>query len=182
MGRRFFSGLLLAAVLCGVTGAGPARAEFTMTDRSGAWFFYTQRGLGQGFAACQVVSCLRGVCSSGTASRTQFSLYDARDGRGAMPEFISPQRARPGATATLDIGGARFVLSNLFKSPQYYMMSRDRAQAAEIVARLRGLEQTDSNAKFHVIDPQGRRHEFTVRGVSVSLDRMQSRCSPVSAE
>ncbi|MEQ3626895.1 MAG: hypothetical protein ABNH26_11700 [Celeribacter sp.] len=181
MGRRSFLGLLLAGMLS-VGTASPALAEFTMTDRSGAWFFYTQRGLGQGFAACQVVSCLRGVCSSSAASRTQFSLYDARDGRGAMPEFISPQRARPGQNALLDISGARFELSNLYKSPQYYMMSRTPAQAQEIIARLRGLEEADSNAKFHVTDPQGRRHEFTVRGVSVSLDRMQSRCTSLTAE
>ena len=105
--------LLLATFLWGGLLGSPVRAEFTLIDRAEAWFFYTQRGVGSRNAACQIVSCVDGVCGSGAASRTQFSLYDARDGMGITPEFVAPRRARPRQTATLEVNEKTFTLKNL---------------------------------------------------------------------
>jgi len=155
-----------------------AKAEFTYVDSSGAWLFYTQRGVGANYAACQVVSCVRGVCTSGPNPRTQFSLYDARDGRGISPEFIAPRRVEPGGTAQLRIGTETFWLRNTFPSPQYYMFIENTADIRKVLRGLVELERRDDNAKFHVIDAGGTEHEFTVRGLTTSLNRMQRRCDP----
>jgi hypothetical protein len=153
-----------------------ARAEFTLIDRAEAWFFYMQRGVGRSYAACQIVSCVRGVCGAGGTARTQFSLYDARDGHGVMPEFVAPNRVAPGAFATLFVNGDRFELHNRFSSPQYYLQA-ENGSAARIVDALLALEAQDGLARFVVLDPQGREHAFTVRGVTESLDRMERRCT-----
>lgn len=166
----------LVAGLSLLTAPMPARAEFTLIDRADAWFFYMQRGVGQRYAACQVVSCLRGICGAGGTARTQFSLYDARDGHGALPEFISPRRADPGARAKLIVDGAQFDLVNNFGSPQFFLQAEPES-ASEIVAALQSLEERDALARFHVRDPGGAEHEFTVRGVTRSLERMGRRCT-----
>ncbi|WP_213546851.1 hypothetical protein [Vannielia litorea] len=158
----------------------PARAEFTLIDRLGAWLFYTQRGVGSSYAACQVVSCVDGTCSTGPGGRTQFSLYDARDGRGIFPEFIAPRRVPPGGVARLDIAGREFVMKNTFPSPQFYLQVESVREAKAVLNRLVALEQADSNGKFTVVDPFGTRFEFTARGVTGSLDRMVRRCTPRS--
>ncbi len=158
----------------------PARAEFTLIDRLGAWLFYTQRGVGSNYAACQVVSCVDGTCGMGRGGRTQFSLYDARDGRGIFPEFIAPRRVPPGGIARLDIAGREFVMKNTFPSPQFYLQVEKVEEAKAVLDRLVALERADSNGKFTVVDPFGARFEFTARGVTGSLDRMVRRCTPRS--
>jgi hypothetical protein len=181
MKERYLNALFVFAAaifLSGVMWGSPSRAEFTLIDRADAWFFYTQRGVGSNNAACQVVSCVRGVCGSGARGRTQFSLYDARDGRGIMPEFISPRRAMPSQTATLELNGQVYVLQNPFKSPQFYLQVSEVQDAVEIVKQLQNLETQDRLGKFFVVDPQGRRHQFTVRGITESLSRMNRRCTP----
>ncbi|MBY6046840.1 hypothetical protein [Vannielia litorea] len=155
----------------------PARAEFTLIDSLGAWFFYTQRGVGASYAACQVVSCVDGTCGSGRGARTQFSLYDARDGRGIFPEFIAPRRVPPGGVARLSIGGQDFVMKNLFPSPQFYLQIEKVEDAKAVLDYLVALEKADGNGKFTVVDPYGSRFEFTARGVTGSLDRMIRRCT-----
>ena len=172
----WLSALVLAVLLPLVTLPLPARAEFTLIDRADAWFFYMQRGVGRRYAACQVVSCLRGTCEMDETARTQFSLYDARDGHGAMPEFISPRRVPPGARASLFVDGTRFDLVNRFGSPQYFLQANtDSAQ--QIVDALRQLEARDALGRFVVRDAGGEDHVFTVRGVTRSLDRMERRCT-----
>lgn len=177
---RAFLGLpaLVASVAVAVSLAAPAaaRAEFTLIDRADAWFFYMQRGVGRSYAACQVVSCVRGVCGAGGTARTQFSLYDARDGQGVMPEFVAPFRVGPGEVATLFVNGDRFDLHNRFASPQYYLQA-ENGSAERIVDALVALEAQDDLGKFMVLDPEGREHVFTVRGVTRSLDRMDRRCA-----
>ncbi|QDC09264.1 hypothetical protein FHY55_08425 [Oceanicola sp. D3] len=158
----------------------PARAEFTLIDRLGAWLFYTQRGVGASYAACQVVSCVDGTCGTGRGGRTQFSLYDARDGRGIFPEFIAPRRVPPGGLAKLNIAGREFVMKNTFPSPQFYLQVEDVSDAKAVLNRLVALERADRNAKFTVVDPFGTRFEFAARGVTGSLDRMVRRCTPRS--
>lgn len=170
------------AVLLGVwllltlSAASPARAEFTLVDRADAWFFYMQRGVGQRYAACQVVSCARGLCGSRQSARTQFSLYDARDGHGALPEFISPRRVQPGAQATLILNGEQFTLVNPFGSPQFFLQAHPNSADA-IVAALQALEAQDDLGLFQVRDPDGAEHMFTVRGITRSLERMERRCT-----
>ncbi|MFT6104608.1 MAG: hypothetical protein ACJA1E_001030 [Paracoccaceae bacterium] len=154
------------------------RAEFTLIDRADAWFFYTQRGVGQRNAACQLVSCVRGLCDTGASSRTQFSLYNARDGRGIRPEFIAPSRAASSDVAVLELNGKTFALQNQFQSPQFYMQVRNSGDADQIVDGLRALEARDRSGKFFVVDPKGRRHQFTVQGITESLSRMARRCTP----
>ncbi|MBT0956257.1 hypothetical protein IV417_02565 [Alphaproteobacteria bacterium KMM 3653] len=158
-------------------GAMPASAEFTLLDQSGAWLFYAQRGVGRSHAACQVVSCVRGTCGSGSRGRTQFSLYDARDGRGVRPEFIAPERVRPGAEVTLTLNGKSIQLRNTFKSPQFYLFVKSGSDAQLVLEELRALEASDANGKFTVSTPEGDAFPFTVRGVTTSLDRMGRRCS-----
>lgn len=177
---RILRHLFFVAVFGSASASSPALAEFTLIDRADAWFFYTQRGVGQSNAACQVVSCVRGVCGAGATGRTQFSLYDARDGRGILAEFIAPRRARPGQTAILTIGSKQFSLRNQFRSPQFYMQPDSMDLSKDIIARLRKLERQDRLGKFTVKDPQGRSHVFTVHGINESLARMERRCTPRS--
>lgn len=165
-----------ACLLVSLSAAAPARAEFTLIDRAEAWFFYMQRGVGHRYAACQVVSCPRGVCGPGASARTQFSLYDARDGHGALPEFISPRRADPGAQASLVLNGEQFPLVNPFGSPQFFLQAHPDA-AGPILQALQALEAQDALGRFTVRDPDGREHVFTVRGITQSLERMERRCT-----
>ncbi|MFY0632308.1 MAG: hypothetical protein JXQ91_00725 [Vannielia sp.] len=165
-------------MLFGMVDTRPARAEFTLIDNLGAWLFYTQRGVGVSYAACQVVSCVDGTCGTGRGGRTQFSLYDARDGRGIFPEFIAPRRVPPGGMARLEIAGREFVMKNLFPSPQFYLQIEKVEDAKAVLNRLVALEKADSNGKFTVVDPFGSKYEFTARGVTGSLDRMVRRCTP----
>lgn len=168
--------LLLSIGLWGGLSNGPARAEFALVDRADAWYFYTQRGVGRRNAACQIVSCVNGVCGAGTSSRTQFSFYDARDGLGATPEFVAPKRVRPSQTAILEVEDKLFVLRNLFSSPQYYLQIEQPDHAEDIISALRDLETRNKLGSFYVVDPQGSRHEFLVQGITESLDHMMSRC------
>lgn len=170
---------ILAAMALALLGPGSAaRAEFGQIDSAGAWFFYTQRGVGARYAACQVVSCVDGTCGIGRGGRTQFSLYDARDGRGIFPEFIAPRRVPSGGVARLEIAGESYRMRNTFPSPQFYMFIESVDSAKEVLNRLVALEKADGNARFAVTDPFGTRFEFTVRGVTESLDRMLRRCAP----
>lgn len=175
---RSTSVVCLVAVVFSLLFSQAARAEFTLIDRLGAWLFYTQRGVGASYAACQVVSCVDGTCGTGRGGRTQFSLYDARDGRGIFPEFIAPRRVPPGGIARLDIAGREFVMKNTFPSPQYYLQIERVEDAKAVLDRLVALERNDGNGKFTVVDPFGTRFEFTSRGVTGSLDRMVRRCTP----
>ena len=169
----------MAVALTGAAMPSPVRAEFTLRDQAGAWLFYTQRGVGQRYAACQVVSCVRGTCGNDANSRVQFSLYDARDGRGTWPEFIALERVQPGASARLEINGSSYRLTNTFASPQFYMMVSNPKDAQRVLADLRALEEKNGNGKFTVTDPSGREFIFTVRGVSESMSRMERRCTQV---
>jgi len=168
----------LACALIAALLSAPGRAEFAQIDSAGAWLFFTQRGVGSKYAACQVVSCVGGTCGIGSGGRTQFSLYDARDGRGIFPEFIAPRRVPPGAVAQLEIAGERYQMKNTFPSPQYYLFIDDKGTAREVLNRLVALEKADENAEFYVTDPWGSRFRFTVRGVTTSLNRMVRRCTP----
>ena len=154
-----------------------AHAEFTLIDRADAWFFYMQRGVGRAYAACQVVSCERGTCTPNSSSRTQFSLYDARDGHGVMPEFVSPTRIAPGESATLTLRGQRYELVNRLSSPQYYLQAENGEVSKAIVQALVDLENEERVGRFTVTAPSGREYPFTVRGVTESLARMERRCT-----
>lgn len=168
---------VVGLALCMMLPSAPAKAEFTLVDRAEAWFFYMQRGVGRSYAACQVVSCVRGVCAAGGTSRTQFSLYDARDGHGVNPEFVSPSRVPPGGQATLRIGSDSYALRNRLNSPQFYLQAENGPVSKAIVESLVALEATNARARFVVEDARGRVHEFTVRGVTESLERMERRCT-----
>ena len=176
---RIFGVLLSVLMLSTGPFAGPARADFTLLDVAGAWYFYSQRGVGQRNAACQVVSCVGGTCAVGGLSKVQFSLYNGRDGRGVWPEFISPRRVPPGAVATLQINGTSFRLRNTFKSRQFYLLAETAQDARAVLNQLRRLERSDRNGRFTVVAPDGRRFEFSARGVNESLDRMARRCTPL---
>lgn len=154
-----------------------AHAEFTLIDRADAWFFYMQRGVGRAYAACQVVSCERGTCAPNSSSRTQFSLYDARDGHGVMPEFVSPTRIPPGESATLTLRGQRYELVNRLSSPQYYLQAENGEVSKAIVQALVDLENEERVGRFTITAPSGREYPFTVRGVTESLARMERRCT-----
>lgn len=159
---------------------GPAKAEFTLLDVAGAWYFYVQRGVGKRNAACQVVTCVGGNCTIGGQSKIQFSLYDERVGLGIWPEFIAPRRVPPGAVAKVSINGTTYQLRNTFKSRQYYQLVETKRDAVRIVDELRKLERSDRNGRFSVTSTDGRVFEFQVRGVNESLDRMSKRCTPRS--
>ena len=172
-GPIFFAFSLAAVVLP----PQKVHAEFTLIDRADAWFFYMQRGVGRAYAACQVVSCERGRCAPNSSSRTQFSLYDARDGHGVMPEFVSPKRVAPGESAILAVRGQRYELVNRLSSPQYYLQAENGETAQAIVRALVDLESEERLGKFTVTAPSGREYPFTVRGVTESLVRMNRRCT-----
>jgi hypothetical protein len=58
------------------------------------------------------------------------------------------------------------------------MQVRNSGDADQIVDGLRALEARDRSGKFFVVDPKGRRHQFTVQGITESLSRMARRCTP----
>ena len=175
--KRLGSIFMVLAVAVVVLPPEKARAEFTLIDRADAWFFYMQRGVGRAYAACQVVSCESGTCTPNSSSRTQFSLYDARDGHGVMPEFVSPKRIAPGEIAILTLRGQQYKLVNRLSTPQYYLQAENGEVSASIVQALVDLESEERLGKFTITEPSGREYPFTVRGVTESLARMERRCT-----
>jgi len=124
--------------------------------------------------SCQAIQCSRSVCGG---LDKYFLLVTAPKLKYTVPEFNYGRMVEWATQVKLVIGKKTFILENRTKKPDSFLSPLNGRDLTAINRSLLALEKAQPSAKFYVIDTNGYKRPFAVRGTYRVLKEFNRTCS-----
>jgi len=165
---RLFLGLFLAFSI-----QSPLIAQIALGKYLGSWQIM-RLPLHNTQNSCQAIQCSRGICGG---LDKYFLLVTTPKLKYTVPEFNYGRMVEWATQVKLVIGKKTFILENREKKPGKFLSPLNGRDLVAINRSFLALEKAQPSAKFYVIDTNGYKRPFSVRGTHRVLKEFNRLCS-----
>ena len=148
-----------------------AFAKVLQHKRFSNWVYLDVQYL-SGKISCQATQCISEHCSL----NKNFLFNAGRGQRLAVPEFNQGAEYPTNSTVQLNIGNKSFKLTNSNPKNKRFYFPKTGNEVIQINRLLLSLAKTTRNGKFHVIDRNGQKRVFSVRGLDRVFSEIERKC------